>query len=73
MEFWKINGNGNDFITILAPTGGEGDEELSALARRLQNAAFQCRRLGSGDVRKRCAMHGPFRLRKGHRSGENDF
>lgn len=41
MEFWKINGNGNDFITILAPTGGKGDEELSALARRL------CRRRAS--------------------------
>ncbi|MGI6075981.1 MAG: diaminopimelate epimerase [Pyramidobacter sp.] len=40
MEFWKINGNGNDFITIDAP-GGKSDGELSALARRL------CRRRAS--------------------------
>ncbi len=41
MEFWKINGNGNDFITVSALTEHINDAELSALARRL------CRRRAS--------------------------
>ena len=41
MEFWKINGNGNDFITIETLACPMKTEELSALARRL------CRRRAS--------------------------
>ena len=41
MEFWKINGNGNDFITIETLASPMKTEELSALARRL------CRRRAS--------------------------
>lgn len=41
MEFWKINGNGNDFITCSMLTEQKPAEELSALAKRL------CRRRAS--------------------------
>jgi diaminopimelate epimerase len=41
MKFWKINGNGNDFITISALTEHLNDAELPDLARRL------CRRRAS--------------------------
>ena len=41
MDFWKINGNGNDFITIETLASPKKTEELSALARRL------CRRRAS--------------------------
>ena len=41
MEFWKINGNGNDFITIETLACPMKTEERSALARRL------CRRRAS--------------------------
>lgn len=41
MEFWKMNGNGNDFVTIEQMSAPMGTAELSALARRL------CRRRAS--------------------------
>ena len=41
MEFWKINGNGNDFITFNMMFGQKSDAELASLARRL------CRRRAS--------------------------
>lgn len=41
MDFWKINGNGNDFITVGPEAAGLDTEELAALARRL------CRRRAS--------------------------
>ncbi len=41
MEFWKINGNGNDFVTVNFSGAEKSTAELSALARRL------CRRRAS--------------------------
>lgn len=41
MEFWKINGNGNDFITVETLAVPLGSERLAEMARRL------CRRRAS--------------------------
>lgn len=41
MEFWKINGNGNDFITVESLAVSLGTQKLAEMARRL------CRRRAS--------------------------